>query len=151
MRCCSPVVCSVNTCTSRWRYPLQHWWQWRFTRCATASAAASTGSCTGSDEPYAAISRLGRRLGDTLDPTHVLPVMVETIADALRLPYVAVELLSASLSPAAAHGNPSAGVALRLPLTHAGEHVGTLVIGARGHGEVRAAASAQDRHSSRHG
>ena len=44
------------------------------------------------DEPYAAISTLGRRLGETMAPADVLPVMVETIADALRLPYVAVEL-----------------------------------------------------------
>jgi signal transduction histidine kinase len=83
------------------------------------------------DEPYAAISQLGRRLGDAIDPTQVLPVMAETIADALRLPYVAVELAG---SPAAVHGAPAAGVALRLPLVHAGEHVGTLVLGARAHG-----------------
>jgi two-component system NarL family sensor kinase len=44
------------------------------------------------DETYAAISTLGRRLGEAMAPTRVLPVMVETIADALRLPYVAVEL-----------------------------------------------------------
>ena len=44
------------------------------------------------DEPYAAISTLGRRLGESMAPTRVLPVMVETIAEALRLPYVAVEL-----------------------------------------------------------
>jgi two-component system NarL family sensor kinase len=83
------------------------------------------------DEPYAAISQLGRRLGEAIDPAQVLPVMAETIADALRLPYVAVELAG---SPAAVHGAPAAGVALRLPLVHAGEHVGTLVLGARAHG-----------------
>jgi signal transduction histidine kinase len=69
-------------------------------------------------------------------PTQVLPVMVETIADALRLPYVAVELADAPGAPAAVHGTPAAGVALRLPLVHAGEHVGTLLIGARAHGET---------------
>ena len=52
--------------------------------------------------------------------------MVETIADALRLPYVAVELADAPGTPAAAHGTPAAGIALRLPLVHAGERVGTL-------------------------
>jgi 4-amino-4-deoxy-L-arabinose transferase-like glycosyltransferase len=41
------------------------------------------------DEPYAAISTLGRRLGEAMAPTRVLPVMVETIGEALRLPYVA--------------------------------------------------------------
>jgi two-component system NarL family sensor kinase len=92
------------------------------------------------DEPYAAISQLGRRLGDAIEPTQVLPVMAETIADALRLPYVAVELAGRSVAPAAAHGTPAAGIALRLPLIHAGERVGTLVLGARGHGEALSAA-----------
>ena len=37
---------------------------------------------------------------------------------------------------AAVHGSPAAGVALRLPLVHGGEPVGTLLIGARAHGEA---------------
>jgi two-component system, NarL family, sensor kinase len=86
------------------------------------------------DEPYAAISTLGRRLGEAMAPARVLPVMVETIGDELRLPYVAVELADAPDEPAAVYGAPDAGVALRLPLVHAGERVGTLVIGARAHG-----------------
>lgn len=92
------------------------------------------------DEPYAAISTLGRRLGEAMAPDEVLPVMVATIADALRLPYVAVELADAPGSPAAAHGTPAAGIALRLPLVHTGERVGTLLIGARTHGDTLAAA-----------
>ncbi len=77
------------------------------------------------DEPYAAISSLGRRLGEAIGQTEVLSAMVDTIADALRLPYVAVELAS-SAGLAAVHGTPAAGVALRLPLVHGGERVGTL-------------------------
>jgi signal transduction histidine kinase len=92
------------------------------------------------DEPYAAMSQLGRRLGDAIEPAQVLPVMAETIADALRLPYVAVELAGRSVAPTAAYGAPAAGVALRLPLVHAGERVGTLVLGARAHGEALSAA-----------
>jgi signal transduction histidine kinase len=88
------------------------------------------------DEPYAAISTLGRRLGEAMAPSLVLPVMVETIADTLRLPYVAVELAAEPGHAAATHGTPAAGVALRLPLVHAGERVGTLLIGARAHGET---------------
>jgi signal transduction histidine kinase len=95
------------------------------------------------DEPYAAISTLGRRLGEAMAPTRVLPVMVETIGDELRLPYVAVELADSPGEPAAVHGAPDAGVALRLPLVHAGERVGTLVIGARAHGEPLADADRQ--------
>jgi signal transduction histidine kinase len=88
------------------------------------------------DEPYAAISTLGRRLGEAMAPADVLPTMVATIADALRLPYVAVELTDAPDAAAAVYGAPAAGVALRLPLVHAGERVGTLVIGARAHGQT---------------
>jgi two-component system NarL family sensor kinase len=95
------------------------------------------------DEPYAAISTLGRRLGEAMAPARVLPVMVETIGDELRLPYVAVELADAPGEPAAVHGAPDAGVALRLPLVHAGERVGTLLIGARAHGEPLADADRQ--------
>ena len=47
------------------------------------------------DEPYAAISTLGRRLGEAMAPADVLPVMADTIADSLRVPYVAVELTDA--------------------------------------------------------
>ena len=61
--------------------------------------------------------------------------MVETIADALRLPYVAVDLTEPVAGLAAVHGSPAAGIALRLPLVHGGEQVGTLILGARAHGE----------------
>jgi signal transduction histidine kinase len=87
------------------------------------------------DEPYAAISTLGRRLGEAMAPAQVLPVMVATIADSLRVPYVAVQL-AGTREPAATHGAPVAGVALSLPLVHAGETVGTLLIGARAHDEA---------------
>jgi two-component system, NarL family, sensor kinase len=88
------------------------------------------------DEPYAAISSLGRRLGEAIGQTEILSAMVETIADALRLPYVAVELTEPAAGLAAVHGSPAAGVALRLPLVHGGERVGTLILGARAHGEA---------------
>jgi hypothetical protein len=44
------------------------------------------------DDPYAALSRLSQRLGATLAPDAVLPAIVETIGDALKLPYVAIVL-----------------------------------------------------------
>jgi signal transduction histidine kinase len=87
------------------------------------------------DEPYAAISTLGRRLGEAMAPSAVLPVMADTIADSLRLPYVAVELAGQEGFPVAERGEAVAGIALRLPLVHSGERIGTLLIGARSHGE----------------
>jgi signal transduction histidine kinase len=88
------------------------------------------------DEPYAAISSLGRRLGEAIGQADVLSAMVNTIADALRLPYVAVELAAPADGLAAVHGIPAAGVALQLPLVHGGQRVGTLILGARAHGET---------------
>ncbi|MBA3382417.1 MAG: hypothetical protein H0T97_11250, partial [Actinobacteria bacterium] len=43
-------------------------------------------------DPYRALSRLSRRLEATMAPEDVLPVVVETVAQALKLPYAAVEL-----------------------------------------------------------
>lgn len=42
------------------------------------------------DEPYAALSRLGQRLGGALAPDAVAPTIVASIAGALKLPYVAL-------------------------------------------------------------
>ncbi|MGH3147255.1 MAG: hypothetical protein ACRDTR_15770, partial [Rubrobacter sp.] len=44
------------------------------------------------DEPYSILSRLGQRLESTLAPHAVLPAVVRTIAEALKLPYVTIEL-----------------------------------------------------------
>jgi signal transduction histidine kinase len=46
------------------------------------------------DEPYAVLSRLGQRLEATLAPESVLPTIVETVAHALKLPYVAIRVHS---------------------------------------------------------
>jgi signal transduction histidine kinase len=45
------------------------------------------------DDPYGVLSRLGSRLESTLAPEKVLPTIVETVAQALKLPYVAIALL----------------------------------------------------------
>ena len=57
------------------------------------------------DDPYAVLSRLGQRLETTLTPEAVLPAIVETVAKALRLPYVAIWLADGdALHLGAAHG-----------------------------------------------
>ena len=85
------------------------------------------------DDPYAVISRLGQRLESTLAPEAVLPTIVETVREALRVPYVAISL-KGDLAPAASAGEPS-GEALRLPLVYRNETVGELLLGPRGPGE----------------
>src|SRR5215210_1566596 len=44
------------------------------------------------DDPYAVLSRLGRRLDAAIAPDEVLPAIVETVTSALKLPYAAITL-----------------------------------------------------------
>ena len=44
------------------------------------------------EEPYAVLSTLGRRLEGALSPDETLPAVVETVAQALKLPYAAISL-----------------------------------------------------------
>jgi signal transduction histidine kinase len=86
------------------------------------------------DDPYAALSRLGQRLEATLTPSAVLPAAVRTVAEALKSPYVAVELQrNGAYETVAATGEPAKDT-LRLPLIYGGETIGRLVLGLR-HGE----------------
>ncbi|HET7272860.1 MAG TPA: sensor histidine kinase [Rubrobacter sp.] len=86
------------------------------------------------DDPYGVISRLGQRLESTLAPDAVLPTIVETLQEALRVPYVAISL-KGDRTPAASAGEP-AGEPLRLPLVYRNEKVGELLLGPRGPGEA---------------
>lgn len=92
------------------------------------------------DDPYAVVSRLGRRLEVTLAPEAVLPTIVETIAEALKLPYVAVELGHGhTLRIAAAIGTPGHHH-LNLPLMYQSEPVGQLTLSPRAPGDTFTAA-----------
>ncbi|MFN2556453.1 MAG: hypothetical protein ABR592_06185 [Nitriliruptorales bacterium] len=87
------------------------------------------------DDPYAALTRLGGRLEAAIAPREVLPQVTETVAQALRLPYVAIELPRGDgFAPAASFGQAVAD-AVRLPLVYQGETVGRLVVGPRTRGE----------------
>src|SRR5439155_20354170 len=69
------------------------------------------------DDPYAVLSRLGSRLEATLAPEAVLPTIVETVAQALKLPYAAMTLKhEQQFALAAPYGSPAETVQ-RLPLT----------------------------------
>jgi len=87
------------------------------------------------DDPYAVISRLGRRLEATLAPEAVLPTLVETIAQALKLPYAAILLKEdEEFRTAAAYGSPR-GEPETLPLEYQREEMGRLVLSPRAPGE----------------
>ena len=44
------------------------------------------------DEPYTVLANLGQRLDSAIDSAAVLPTIVATVRDALKLPYVAIVL-----------------------------------------------------------
>ena len=88
------------------------------------------------DDPYAVLSRLGRRLGSTFEPGAVLWTIVETVAGALKLPYAAVAVKRGEgFVVAAAHGSPT-GEETALPLSYGGEVVGRLLLAPRTPGEA---------------
>ncbi len=92
------------------------------------------------DDPYAALTHLGSRLEATLVPEKVLPTIVETVAQALKLPYVAIALLpeqppltgtSAEMPDiVASSGRPTADP-MRVPLAYQAETLGYLLLAAR--------------------
>ncbi|MGI5491664.1 sensor histidine kinase [Microtetraspora malaysiensis] len=79
------------------------------------------------DDPYAALALLGRRLEETAEPSAVLAAVARSVAEALRLPHVAVE---AAGGPSHAHGVPAPDP-VRLPLVYHNEPVGELVLSPR--------------------
>ena len=82
-------------------------------------------------DPYGVLSGLSRRLEAAIVPEEVLPVVVETVAKALKLPYAAVELRDdAGVHVEATYGTPRGRVE-RMPLHYRGEIVGDLVLGLR--------------------
>jgi signal transduction histidine kinase len=84
------------------------------------------------DEPYAVISRLGRRLETTLAPDAVLPTIVETLKETLRLPYAAIALAEgADASEIAASAGRPVEDPLHWPLVYQNERVGELLLGPR--------------------
>ena len=103
------------------------------------------------DDPYAVLARLGSRLEATLVPEKVLPTIVETVAQALKIPYVAIALLpeqesftgtAARTAEAmtvaggevpdivASSGTPTADL-VRVPLVYQAETIGYLLLAAR--------------------
>jgi signal transduction histidine kinase len=90
------------------------------------------------DDPYAVLSGLDRRLEESLSPETTLPIVVETVAQALKLPYVVVELADQEgFRPAALYGLSPTRVDqhIALPLVYQNERVGRLVLSPRSAGE----------------
>lgn len=83
------------------------------------------------DDPYRVVSGLASRLEDTPVVASMLPEIVETVAAALRLPHMAIEIQARGRSETAASVGTPTGELYRMPLTYHGERVGNLVVGRR--------------------
>ncbi|WP_374686316.1 GAF domain-containing sensor histidine kinase [Promineifilum sp.] len=111
------------------------------------------------DEPFEVLAHLGQRLEQTMTPDTVYPTIVETIAHALRLPYVALQVRedgrggfqtrphdttdvpgrggfeTRPYNTVESYGRP-VDEPVAFPLVHQGEMVGRLLVGRRGSEEA---------------
>jgi signal transduction histidine kinase len=85
------------------------------------------------DDPAGVLARLGTRMQAVMLPNDVLPVVVDTVAQSLRLPYVAIDLADGTgeFRVAAEQGAP-VGTVHTETLTHHGAAVGRLRVSERG-------------------
>jgi hypothetical protein len=85
------------------------------------------------DDPAGVLARLGTRMQAVMLPGELLPVVVETVAQSLRLPYVAIDLADGTgeFRLAAEHGVP-VGTVHSEALRHHGDTVGRLRVSERG-------------------
>lgn len=88
------------------------------------------------DDPYAVLGRLAERLEVVVASESVLPTIVETVAEALKLPYVAIALkkgeslrIEAEYARTPDHGEPAD--AEILPLVYQSETIGQLILARR--------------------
>jgi signal transduction histidine kinase len=105
------------------------------------------------DDPVAVLSQLGGRLAAIVAPQDVLPAIVETVTQALKLPYAAIALRDGEkfrvaverglpptapdppLSPAASAGENRPPHTTVFPLVYHSERVGRLIVAPRFPGE----------------
>jgi signal transduction histidine kinase len=84
------------------------------------------------DEPWRAMRRLGRRLEWAGDPDRAFPAIVDTVAETMRLPYAALQIVDerGELVTVQERGTrPSSTLAIAL--VHGAEQVGRLELGVR--------------------
>jgi signal transduction histidine kinase len=87
------------------------------------------------DEPYSVITHLSQRLEGTLAPDAVLSTIVDTVAQALKLPYVAILLKQEDTFRLAASAGELMGDPLVLPLVYQKDTIGQMRLAPRTPGE----------------
>jgi len=83
------------------------------------------------DYDYGVLAQLGERLRSTLGPDAMLPVIAETVASALKLPFVHIAVGRGEVAASATFGTQRPG-SLVLALVHHGENVGRLTVASSG-------------------
>jgi signal transduction histidine kinase len=83
------------------------------------------------DDPYAVLSRLAQRLETAVAPEVVLSTIVDTVREALKVPYAAVALGRDEQAVIEAVSGERTSDPLRLSLNYQGEAVGELILGRR--------------------
>ncbi len=88
------------------------------------------------DDPVTALAQLGRRLETAVAPDRVLPTLVKTIAQTLKLPYVAIILpTDAGERITVSQGNNPSGL-IEFPLIYQGTGIGQLAVSLRQPGDA---------------
>lgn len=88
------------------------------------------------DDPYTVLTSLGKRLENSARMDVILPDIVETIAQTLKLPYVAISLANDKGNElTAAYGTPPRYPLDKYPLLNQGESIGTLILAGRSESE----------------
>jgi signal transduction histidine kinase len=88
------------------------------------------------DDPATVLTQLSQRIDSAIAPDSVLPTIVETLAQTLRLPYAAITLYEKEGEPRviSSLGLPPSEL-IHLPLTYQSERVGELTLAPRAPGE----------------
>jgi signal transduction histidine kinase len=83
------------------------------------------------DEPVTVLSQLGARLEQTILPDEILPGLVNTVAQTLKLPYAAIALKVGDDYQIQAESGHASGIAQSFPLVYQGETIGRLLAARR--------------------
>lgn len=87
------------------------------------------------DDPYRVLTRLGNSLEHSATPNEVLPTIAETVSQALKIPYVAIQIQENGEDHLVAKVGQAQEDVLIFPLFYQGELIGSLQVGRRAPGE----------------
>lgn len=88
------------------------------------------------DSPGDALTRLGHRMEETLSPDDILPTIVTTIRESLRIPYAGIVLKREGQDILVAESGESSDALVTYPMAYQGEQIGELRVASRTRGEV---------------